>query len=84
MRNLIAAIFAISLFAATTVMAQNTGSSSAAKPSTPSASSRAAGSAPVGHRQPTAADVGSEKSATDLSAEDKALDRKIKGICRGC
>jgi len=42
-------------------------------------------SAPVGHRQPRAADVPSaqEKNYTE-SAEDKALDRKIKSICRGC
>jgi len=41
--------------------------------------------APVGHRQPRAADVPSaqEKNYTE-SAEDKALDRKIKSICRGC
>lgn len=41
--------------------------------------------APVGHRQPRAADVPSaqEKGYTE-SAEDKALDRKIKSICRGC
>jgi len=42
-------------------------------------------SAPVGHRQPRASDVPSaqEKNYTE-SAEDKALDRKIKSICRGC
>lgn len=41
--------------------------------------------APVGHRQPRASDVPSnqEKNFTE-SAEDKALDRKIKSICRGC
>lgn len=41
--------------------------------------------APVGHRQPRASDVPSaqEKNYTE-SAEDKALDRKIKSICRGC
>ena len=40
--------------------------------------------APVGHRQPRASDVPSnqEKNYTE-SAEDKALDRKIKSICRG-
>lgn len=41
--------------------------------------------APVGHRQPRADQVPSaqEKNYTE-SAEDKALDRKIKSICRGC
>jgi hypothetical protein len=54
----------------------------------PSATTGGSGSipsAPVGHRQPRAADVPSaqEKNYTE-SAEDKALDRKIKSICRGC
>jgi hypothetical protein len=44
--------------------------------------------APVGHRQPRASDVPSEKNITDpndpLSKENAALDRKIKSICRGC
>lgn len=86
MRNFIATTFAFSLAAATAALAQGPGSAPAVKSATPSATARTAGSAPVGHRQPTVADVGTEKnsSATDLSAEDKALDRKIKGICRGC
>lgn len=46
-------------------------------------------SAPVGHRQPRAADVPNEKNnANDpndpQSKENQALDRKIKSICRGC
>jgi hypothetical protein len=44
--------------------------------------------APIGHRQPRAADVPSEKNVTDpndpLSKENQALDKKIKSICRGC
>ena len=44
--------------------------------------------APVGHRQPRASDVPSEKNLNDpndpLSKENAALDRKIKSICRGC
>ena len=44
--------------------------------------------APVGHRQPRAGDVPSEKNLTDpnnpVNKEDAALDRKIKSICRGC
>jgi hypothetical protein len=53
----------------------------------PSATSETRGlpSAPVGHRQPRADQVPAtqEKNYTE-SAEDKALDRKIKSICRGC
>jgi hypothetical protein len=44
--------------------------------------------APVGHRQPRVSDVPSEKNLSDpndpLSKENRALDRKIKSICRGC
>jgi len=44
--------------------------------------------APVGHRQPTAQDV--QGAQQDNSADetmkkiDEDLDRKLKGICRGC
>ena len=44
--------------------------------------------APVGHRQPRADQVPSEKNLSDpnvpTNKEDQALDRKIKSICRGC
>jgi hypothetical protein len=44
--------------------------------------------APVGHRQPRADQVPSEKNLNDpsnpVNREDAALDRKIKSICRGC
>jgi hypothetical protein len=63
------------------VLAQNRTS-----PATPSATQGGAiPEAPVGHRQPRADQVPSaqEKNYTE-SAEDKALDRKIKSICRGC
>jgi hypothetical protein len=44
--------------------------------------------APVGHRQPRADQVPSEKNLSDpnnpVNKEDEALDKKIKSICRGC
>jgi hypothetical protein len=44
--------------------------------------------APVGHRQPRAADIpslGSRRKASQrLDQEDVAVDRKINSICRGC
>jgi hypothetical protein len=44
--------------------------------------------APVGHRQPRASDVPSEKGLSNpndpANKEDAALDRKIRSICRGC
>jgi hypothetical protein len=60
----------------------NTGSSGAANPP------RSIPEAPIGHRQPRADQVPSEKNLSDpndpLSKENAALDRKIKSICRGC
>ena len=43
--------------------------------------------APVGHRQPRADQVPSEKdnsAAAQEKRDDAELDRKIKSICRGC
>jgi len=45
--------------------------------------------APIGHRQPRASDVPDEKNLQNdpndpLLKENRALDRKIKSICRGC
>ena len=44
--------------------------------------------APIGHRQPRAGDLPSEKNLSDpndpLSKENALLDKKIKSICRGC
>jgi hypothetical protein len=43
-------------------------------------------SAPVGHRQPRAADVPTSTSASKqtLDQEDANVDRKIGNVCRGC
>jgi hypothetical protein len=43
-------------------------------------------SAPVGHRQPRAADVPASISASQeiLDQEDANVDRKIGNVCRGC
>jgi hypothetical protein len=43
--------------------------------------------APVGHRQPRAADVPDEKNMNPndfLAKENATLDKKLKSICRGC
>ena len=51
-------------------------------------SSKPAHEAPVGHRQPRADQVPSQKNLSDpndpVNREDAALDKKIKSICRGC
>ena len=36
------------------------------------------------HRQPRAADVPNDPSAMQESDEDRVLNQKLKGICRGC
>jgi hypothetical protein len=43
-------------------------------------------SAPVGHRQPRAADIPPSTSVTQqtFDKEDAEVDRKIRGVCRGC
>jgi hypothetical protein len=43
-------------------------------------------SAPVGHRQPGAADVPASTSVLQqtLDQEDANVDRIIRGVCRGC
>jgi hypothetical protein len=41
-------------------------------------------SAPVGHRQPRAVDIPPSVSPQTLDQEDISVDRKIRGICRGC
>jgi hypothetical protein len=43
-------------------------------------------SAPVGHRQPRAADVPTSTSASrpTLDQEDANVDRKMSNVCRGC
>jgi hypothetical protein len=85
---LIAGATAISAAAmGSNAMAQSGGSSSYMKNS-PGSSDRQAPQAPVGHRQPRAGDVPSEKNLSNpndpVNREDAALDRKIKSICRGC
>jgi hypothetical protein len=43
--------------------------------------------APVGHRQPRAADVPastSQRRLDELDEEDANVDRKINSVCRGC
>jgi hypothetical protein len=83
MRNLITTM-ALLVLAGSPAMAQtgsNTGSSGAANPAP-------AREAPIGHRQPRAGDLPSEKNLSDpndpLSKENALLDKKIKSICKGC
>jgi hypothetical protein len=60
----------------------------AAPPSTNSGQQLQPDAAPVGHRQPRADQVPSEKNLMDpsdpVNRENAALDRMFNGICRGC
>jgi hypothetical protein len=83
MRNLVTTMALMVLIGAPAAVAQtgsNTGSRGAAN--------SPAREAPIGHRQPRAGDVPSEKNLSDpndpLSKENALLDKKIKSICRGC
>jgi hypothetical protein len=85
MRKLIMSMALLALIGAPAAMAQTgskTGTSGAANQPQPTRE------APIGHRQPRAGDVPSEKNLSNpndpANREDAALDRKIKSICRGC
>ena len=85
MRKLIMSTAVLALIGAPAAMAQTgskTGTSGAANQPQPTRE------APIGHRQPRAGDVPSEKNLSNpndpVNREDAALDRKIKSICRGC
>jgi hypothetical protein len=83
MRRLITSIALLVVIGGPAAIAQSGsgGSSTAVKNSQGS-------QAPIGHRQPRADQVPSEKNLNDpndpLSKENAALDKKIKSICRGC
>jgi hypothetical protein len=50
-------------------------------------STAAVPAAPIGHRQPTRGDTPSETgrdNPANIDAQDRQLDRMIKGICKGC
>ena len=84
MRNLMMTMALLALIGSPAAMAQ-TGSNTGAAGVTNRAPAR---EAPIGHRQPRAGDVPSEKNLSDpndpLSKENALLDKKIKSICRGC
>jgi hypothetical protein len=84
MQKLIMSMALLVLIGGPVAMAQ-TGSKSGSSGATNPSQFR---EAPIGHRQPRADQVPSEKNLSDpnnpVNKEDAALDRKIKSICRGC
>jgi hypothetical protein len=81
MKKTLASIALMLLIGAPTAIAQTGTGSGASK-------SGGVPPAPVGHRQPRAGDVPSEKNLGNpndpINKEDAILDKKIKSICRGC
>ena len=84
MRKLITTMALMVLIGGPAAIAQSGGGTSTAVKDQP----QGPRDAPIGHRQPRADQVPSEKNLSDpndaLSRENAALDRKIKSICRGC
>jgi hypothetical protein len=88
MRKLIATIALLALVDSSAAMAQPAGSRNPAAPPLMSSAQQLLPDAPVGHRQPRADQVPSENNLMDpndpINKENAALDRMVKGICRGC
>ena len=90
MRKLITTIALLALVDTSVAMAQTRAGSrnQGVPPSTNSGQQLLPDAAPVGHRQPRADQVPSEKNLMDpkdpINQENAALDRMINGICRGC
>ena len=81
MKKTVILVALLALIGAPTAIAQTGAGSGATK-------SSGVPQAPVGHRQPRAGDVPSEKNlgnpSDPINKEDAILDKKIKSICRGC
>jgi hypothetical protein len=88
MRKFITTIALLALVDTSVAIAQTAGSSNLAAAASTNLDQQMLPEAPVGHRQPRADQVPSEKSLMDpndpINQENAALDRAIKGICRGC
>jgi hypothetical protein len=82
MKKIVVLVALLALIGVPTAIAQTGTGSGASK------SGSGVPSAPVGHRQPRAGDVPSEKNLGNpndpINKEDAILDKKIKSICRGC
>jgi hypothetical protein len=91
MRKLITTIALLALLGTSAAIAQTAGRQNPAPvPLVPlmSSNQQSIPEAPVGHRQPRVDQVPPEKNLMDpsdpINQENAALDRMVKGICRGC
>jgi hypothetical protein len=87
MRKLITTIALLALVDTSVAIARTAGSRDPAAPALTNLAQQLLPEAPVGHRQPRADQVPSEKNLMDpndpVNQENAALDRMIS-ICRGC
>jgi hypothetical protein len=85
---LITTIALLALVDTSVAIAQTAGSRNPAAPPSTNSNQQLLPEAPVGHRQPRANQVPLEKNQMNpndpVNQENAALDRMIKGICRGC
>ena len=88
MRKVTTTIALLALVGTSVAIAQTAGSRNSAAPPSTNSDQKLLPEAPVGHRQPRAAQVPSERNLMDpndsINQENAALDRMINGICRGC
>jgi hypothetical protein len=89
MRKLITTIALLALIDTSAAIAQTVDSRNPAPVPLMSSDQQSIPEAPIGHRQPRADQVPSEKNLTGdpndpINRENAALDRMTKGICRGC
>jgi len=89
MRKLITTMALLALIDTSVAIAQTAGSRNPSAPPSTNPDKRSLPEAPVGHRQPQADQVPSEKNLTGdpndpINRENAALDRMVKGVCRGC
>jgi hypothetical protein len=88
MRKLITTIALLALVDGSAAIAQPARPRNPAAPPSVNSDQQMLPEAPVGHRQPRADQVPSEKNLMNpndpVNQENAALDRMINGICRGC
>jgi hypothetical protein len=89
MRKLIATIALLALIDGSVAIAQTVGLRNPSAPPPSMNQDKQLPEAPVGHRQPRADQVPSEKNLMGdpndpINRENAELDRMTKGICRGC
>lgn len=86
MRGIFTLFALVVLVGGTAAIAQTgTGTGSSARSAGVTSNKAGIPEAPVGHRQPRSGDVPSASDDSNrMNAEDAALDRRIKSICRGC